>query len=257
MGIENHEQVFFLGDLNFRINAFSREQVLQRIEAGAFDQLLAEDDLFLAFNRFEALRKLPAENRFQDLFFRHFQEGKICFKPTYKYDIRSNVYDTSRKQRVPAYCDRILWKRNSNLGQLFYNSIDAVDFTDHKPVVAYFLLETEARTSSMAQKCALIDNYEIINHLKVHHNEDRKNGKGHDLENSLDFDHFCSALELDKDSIKVDNDSSDGDQDRSGNRKTVTILGGNKYHRLPEEEQKEHFEKTKRKAETEFHKKKR
>lgn len=37
MAIENHEQVIFLGDLNFRINAFTREEVLQRINGNKCD----------------------------------------------------------------------------------------------------------------------------------------------------------------------------------------------------------------------------
>jgi hypothetical protein len=43
--------------------------------------------------------------------------------PTYKYDLRSNSYDTSKKQRVPAFCDRIMWKRNADIRQLYYNNV--------------------------------------------------------------------------------------------------------------------------------------
>lgn len=80
------------------------------------------------------------QNKYQDMLFSLFQEGKIRFKPTYKYDVRSQEYDTSKKQRVPAYCDRILWKRNLSIIQINYTSIDQIDFTDHRPVVGYFQL---------------------------------------------------------------------------------------------------------------------
>ena len=38
-------------------------------------------------------------------------EGALDFAPTFKYDDFSEDYDTSEKCRVPAWCDRVLWKR--------------------------------------------------------------------------------------------------------------------------------------------------
>jgi len=38
------------------------------------------------------------------------EEGVINFKPTFKYDNDSDVYDTSKKMRVPSWTDRILYK---------------------------------------------------------------------------------------------------------------------------------------------------
>ena len=67
--------------------------------------------------------KKSLENKYQDMLFKQFQEGVISFMPTYKYDLRSNSYDTSKKQRVPAFCDRIMWKRNADIRQLYYNNV--------------------------------------------------------------------------------------------------------------------------------------
>ena len=47
--------------------------------------------------------------------FQGFSEGMLDFAPTFKYDMFSEDYDTSEKARVPAWCDRVLWKRNSFL----------------------------------------------------------------------------------------------------------------------------------------------
>ena len=73
-----------------------------------------------------------------ELFFDQFQEGTINFKPTYKYDLRTEQYDTSKKQRIPAFCDRILWRRNTKMKQLHYGCVQQIDFTDHRPVISYF-----------------------------------------------------------------------------------------------------------------------
>ena len=40
-----------------------------------------------------------------------YQEGPILFRPTYRYDVGSNEYDTSEKMRIPAWtgeCSQIL-----------------------------------------------------------------------------------------------------------------------------------------------------
>lgn len=41
-----------------------------------------------------------------------FYEGPLNFDPTYKYDKNCNIYDTSKKNRIPAWCDRILFCRD-------------------------------------------------------------------------------------------------------------------------------------------------
>ena len=43
--------------------------------------------------------------------FKGFIEGDTNFAPTYKYDLFCNDYDTSEKNRVPAWTDRVLWRR--------------------------------------------------------------------------------------------------------------------------------------------------
>ena len=75
------------------------------------------------------------------LIFHGFQEEKIRFLPTYKYDPETSNFDTSEKRRTPSWTDRyfvrlifrILFKGES-IKNLEYTSID-VALSDHKPVV--------------------------------------------------------------------------------------------------------------------------
>jgi phosphatidylinositol-bisphosphatase len=39
--------------------------------------------------------------------FKNFIEPRIGFSPTYKYDLKTNNYDTSEKSRLPSYCVRL------------------------------------------------------------------------------------------------------------------------------------------------------
>lgn len=88
--------------------------------------------------------------------FKGFKEAKIYFPPTYKYDVGTQQFDTSSKQRAPAYTDRILYKykppaigfrrpsTNDETGAppaiqcIAYDSVQSITSSDHKPVWALF-----------------------------------------------------------------------------------------------------------------------
>ena len=76
--------------------------------------------------------------RFAGEAFSEFSEGEIRFPPTFKFDKKRNTYDTSKKQRVPAWTDRILYKGSVEL--LKYSSIPNAKSSDHRPVFATFRL---------------------------------------------------------------------------------------------------------------------
>lgn len=69
-----------------------------------------------------------------------FTEGEIHFKPTFKFDPYTSNYDTSHKQRTPAWCDRILWNSpsNSNISQVSYVAMHGEYFSDHRAVISEF-----------------------------------------------------------------------------------------------------------------------
>jgi hypothetical protein len=70
------------------------------------------------------------------LTFPFYSEARITFLPTYKYDIGTDVYDTSEKARIPAWCDRIL-RKGDNIRQINYDCAP-LRFSDHRPVYATF-----------------------------------------------------------------------------------------------------------------------
>ena len=76
---------------------------------------------------------------------RSFIEAPITFAPTYKYDRRSDVYDSSEKRRVPAWCDRILYKTRDprRIQNLHYRRYEA-NVSDHRPISAAFQITVKS-----------------------------------------------------------------------------------------------------------------
>ncbi|CAF1106784.1 unnamed protein product [Rotaria sordida] len=125
-----HDHIFFLGDFNYRLTS-SRAQVEHFIQNQTYLELLEYDQL--------------KKERTDGKVFREFNEGPINFPPTYKYDIGSDVYDTSEKARTPSYTDRILWRSTSpnvQATQLYYGRAE-VKTSDHRPVNSIFDVDIE------------------------------------------------------------------------------------------------------------------
>lgn len=136
----DHELCFFSGDLNYRID-HSRETVLSAIGARKIAPLLEQDQLR------KELKHNPAF-RLKD-----FSEAPISFLPTYKYDRGTHEWDSSEKNRIPAWCDRVLFKSHNpdRIRCLEYRRWECT-ISDHRPVTAIFEAKIKAADHKQRQQ---------------------------------------------------------------------------------------------------------
>ncbi|XP_075710294.1 inositol polyphosphate 5-phosphatase K isoform X1 [Rhinoderma darwinii] len=152
--ILEHDIVFWFGDLNFRIADFGIHFIREVVNSNRYNLLWEKDQLNIAKKK--------------ERFLQGFMEGPLKFKPTYKFDLNSDVYDTrwkksllgfNGKKRKPAWTDRILWKLKEDseseldeaAGSDFehilkvhlekYTSHMSYGISDHKPVTGSFILQ--------------------------------------------------------------------------------------------------------------------
>ncbi|PIN07766.1 Inositol polyphosphate 5-phosphatase [Handroanthus impetiginosus] len=138
--IPSHDQIFWFGDLNYRINMLDAE-VRKLVEKKQWSELLNNDQL---------CKELRNGHVFDG-----WKEGIINFAPTYKYDINSDRYvgenpREGEKKRSPAWCDRILWF-GKGIKQLFYKRAE-MRLSDHRPVSSMFSVEVEIFDQRKLQK---------------------------------------------------------------------------------------------------------
>lgn len=175
------DRVVWAGDLNYRINA----------PRAVVDLLLSKDMHEVLLNNEQLSRERGKARggeggggggggRGRPLApFLGFSEGPLNFRPTYKLDTGKDIYDTSSKQRVPSWTDRILYSSRAGAGagaaptdgqigccgekdeqtkeeekdaadvggltpgmQLrAYRSVEELKTSDHRPVLASFVME--------------------------------------------------------------------------------------------------------------------
>ncbi|KAI9023869.1 Endonuclease/exonuclease/phosphatase [Phycomyces nitens] len=140
------DHLIWLGDLNYRVN-LGEAEIKMRLQQGQLDYLLEYDQ---ASNHLYYILIKKIRTRQAGRTFSMFDEGRIEFTPTYKFDAGTDQYDTSEKRRAPSWTDRILWKKSGNdddhnkrQSLLSYDSCMKMMTSDHKPVRALF--ETNVR----------------------------------------------------------------------------------------------------------------
>jgi len=144
--LDSVDRVFFCGDLNYRID-LPRE--ITESSIAIMKRLLKRGN---ASARLEKIRMdLLLHDQLsnvisQRIAFPGFSEGKITFMPTFKFDKGSDEYDTSHKQRIPAWTDRVLYKPFGTK-ILQYKSEPGCVHSDHRPVHATFRVSMLGRVT--------------------------------------------------------------------------------------------------------------
>ena len=152
-GIRDHDYVFWLGDLNYRMQKdVTLEECYERIKQNDLAFLRANDQL--------------NTERANGRCFSGFEEGVVNFLPTYKYIPGTDRYDDreDKKLRVPAWCDRILWscragndttvdEGNVKLVELeHYNRSSSIKISDHKPVLGVYAVQLKTTVRAQQRK---------------------------------------------------------------------------------------------------------
>uniref|UniRef100_J3KX23 Inositol polyphosphate-related phosphatase domain-containing protein n=2 Tax=Oryza brachyantha TaxID=4533 RepID=J3KX23_ORYBR len=145
--IYDHERIFWLGDLNYRIDV-AYERAHELIAAMDWHQLAEKDQLK------RELRKGRA--------FDGWTEGVLEFAPTYKYELNSANYvgdDQRGGRRTPAWCDRIL-AFGKGVKLVRYGRAE-LTMSDHRPVVAAYAAEVEVFSSRKLQRALTLTDAEV------------------------------------------------------------------------------------------------
>ncbi|CAM0880071.1 unnamed protein product [Alopecurus aequalis] len=146
--IYDHERIFWLGDLNYRIDVpYDRAHGL--VKAMDWSQLAEKDQLK------RELRKGRA--------FDGWSEGVLEFAPTYKYEIGSGgkyiADDQKGGRRTPAWCDRVL-SFGKGVRLLRYGRSELA-LSDHMPVAATYAAEVEVFCGRKLQRALTLTNAEV------------------------------------------------------------------------------------------------
>ncbi|XP_073316420.1 type II inositol polyphosphate 5-phosphatase 15-like isoform X1 [Primulina huaijiensis] len=147
------DMVVFLGDFNYRLGGISYDEARDFVSQRCFDWLKEKDQLRV---------EMEAGNVFQGM-----REGYIGFPPSYKFEKHQPGlagYDSGEKKRIPAWCDRILYRDNrsalastcsldcpvvSSIVQ--YEACMDVTDSDHKPVRCILSVEI-ARVDELVRR---------------------------------------------------------------------------------------------------------
>ncbi|KAJ9535189.1 hypothetical protein OSB04_un001730 [Centaurea solstitialis] len=137
------DMVIFCGDFNYRLFGITYDEARDFVSQRSFDWLREKDQL---------RAEMKAGKVFQGM-----REAIIRFPPTYKFERGKpglGGYDSGEKKRIPAWCDRILYRDNRSSPTsecslacpvvasiwLYEACMDVIE-SDHKPVRCKFKVQ--------------------------------------------------------------------------------------------------------------------
>ncbi|XP_033137377.1 type I inositol polyphosphate 5-phosphatase 13 isoform X2 [Brassica rapa] len=134
------DMIAFFGDFNYRLFGITYDEARDFISQRSFDWLRERDQL---------RQEMKSGKVFQGM-----REALITFPPTYKFERNRpglGGYDSGEKKRIPAWCDRVIYRdtqsspfSQSNLqcpvvsSVIMYEACMDVTESDHKPVRCKF-----------------------------------------------------------------------------------------------------------------------
>ncbi|XP_011010694.1 PREDICTED: type II inositol 1,4,5-trisphosphate 5-phosphatase FRA3-like [Populus euphratica] len=137
------DMVIFLGDFNYRLDGISYDEARDFVSQRSFDWLREKDQL---------RTEMGVGKVFQGM-----REAVIRFPPTYKFEKHQPGlagYDSGEKKRIPAWCDRVLYRdsRSAHVSECCldcpvvslisqYDACMDVTDSDHKPVRCIFSVD--------------------------------------------------------------------------------------------------------------------
>ncbi|XP_057776009.1 type IV inositol polyphosphate 5-phosphatase 3-like [Salvia miltiorrhiza] len=145
--IYDHERIIWLGDLNYRIN-LPYDRTRELISKKHWSKLLEQDQL---------VRELKKGRAFDG-----WSEGTLSFAPTYKYELNSDTYigeDAKAGRRTPAWCDRVL-SFGTGMRLVDYRRSE-IKLSDHRPVMASYMVEVEVFSHKKLQRALTFTNAEV------------------------------------------------------------------------------------------------
>ncbi|KAM0892034.1 hypothetical protein ACQ4PT_026013 [Festuca glaucescens] len=147
------DMVVFLGDFNYRLYGISYDEARDMVSQRSFDWLREKDQL---------RAEMKAGKVFQGM-----REGLIKFPPTYKFQKGApglGGYDSGEKKRIPAWCDRVLYRDSRAISVAecslecpvvasitSYVACMEVIESDHKPVRCTFSVDI-ARVDELTRR---------------------------------------------------------------------------------------------------------